>query len=127
MTTPRDPLPVTLPPKVQAMLAELRDRRLKALVRVRRRGCGCLLGAVYRTPSGLLFLGERRALVHKTTTRKDARQQAVAIDLDEPSADVLAYEVGCEHGAPPLNVPELRETVEEVMRGVARPGSVHLL
>lgn len=111
---------------VSALLQELsRLESPKPLLRLRRRGCGCLLASVYRLPSGDLLLGKRRALVlvHLSPVKKKAAQQVVAWDVAEPPADFALDELGCRHGIPALDVAALRSA----LHGVSRHGAVHLL
>ncbi len=123
MSAPRDGVP-NLTPLAETLRREflLRPRNI-ALVLVRRGGCGCALGAIYRLPSGDLLIGRRRAMVQRSATAAQAREQQVFLALDEVAEVVLVSEIACRHEKN-LRLPldEVREAVAAVARGGRRPG-----
>ncbi len=125
MSLPRDDDRfVSMTPATRRLLDELGALDdPKPRLRVRRRGCGCLLARVYRLSSGDLFLADRRGLVHVSPGQRRHSQQYVAWDVASPPADFMTDEVGCQHGIPRLDVPALRAAVA----GVSDRGEVLLL
>ncbi len=123
MSAPRDGVP-NLSPLTETLRREFIQRpRNVALVLVRRHGCGCALGSIYRLPSGDLLIGRRRAMVQRTATTAQAREQQVFLALDEVEEIVLISEIACRHEKN-LRLPldELRGAVGAVARGDRRPG-----
>jgi len=126
MPVPSDGLPTNLSPLAQRLRGEFHDRPTnRPLLPLRRRGCGCEVGNVYRLPSGDLLLGRRRAVVQRSATTAQARQQLVVLALDEVEEDVLVAELGCAHARrTSLPLGEVRNAVTEAAKGrrhAARP------
>ena len=66
------------------------------MLRVKRRGCGCLRGQVYRLPdSRYLLLGRDRALVQTGVDRTTAQEVEVNLLLEDNAPTSL----GCTHSA----------------------------
>lgn len=129
MPVPSDGLPTNPSSLVKKLQEEFLARPQNvALVSLRRRGCGCSVGAVYRLHSGDLLVGRRRAMVQRTRAAAQARKQAVHLALSEIDEIVLVAEISCPHAAHlALPIPEVRAAVESAARGERPTGEPFLL
>jgi hypothetical protein len=129
MPIPSDGLPTNLSPLTRRLQQEFLSRAQNVpLLSLRRRDCGCALGAVYRLPSGDLLIGRRRALVQRTRAAAEARSQAVHLALEEVEEIVLVSVLACSH-AKHINLPttEIRAATDAAAHGERRTGEPYLL
>lgn len=99
------------------------------LGRVRRRGCGCLLGVLTRTPEvGDVFVSQPRMTVRTQATVKTHETMDVR---STPLAEARVLHLGCKHGSVPAQdealVEQLRAHVRAVARGDTPTGAPLLL
>jgi hypothetical protein len=129
MPVPSDGFPTNLSPLALRLREEFTARPQNvALVVLRRRGCACPVGAVYRLPSGDLLMGRRRGLVQRTPTAAEARHQYVCLALAEIEEIVLVSQLSCRHaGHLALPVPELRAALDAAAVGQRRTNTPLLL
>lgn len=124
MSAPHDGVP-NLTPLAETLRREFLDRpRNVALVVLRRRACWHALGSIYRLPSGDLLIGRRRAVVQRTRTAAQAREQQVFLALAEVEEVVRVAEIAC-RCEKNLRLPldDVRQAVDAAARGDRRPGA----
>ncbi len=129
MPIPSDGLPTNPSPLTLTLQQEFLDRSHNVpLLPLRRHGCGCAVGAVYRLPSGDLLVGRRRALVQRTKTSAEARNQAVHLAIGEVEEIVLVSVLACSHAKHiSLPIAEIRAATDCAARGERRIGEPYLL